>query len=140
MDHHLHRKRRAAINKYMSKPVVQRNESVQLDFFEQLCSIIRDQASRGEPIELRTWLLAYATDVVSCYSLGHAMGLLKDRREAEAWGKVIEALAMMTFFFRHFPWILDVGLRVPLSFWKLVSSTMSRAMALQWVGYSLNFS
>lgn len=117
----------------MSKPVIQRNELVQRDFFEQLCHVIRDQASRSEPIELRTWFLAYATDVVSCYSLGDAMGLLKDYREAEAWGKVVEALARMTFYFRHFPWLLEIGIRVPLSFWKLVSNTMTRAMALQHV-------
>ena len=117
----------------LSKPVVQQNERVQRECFERLCDIIREQATLGEPVELRVWFLAYATDVLTCYSHGESMGLLKDRQQAEDWRKVVAALAKMTFLFRHFPWLLSFSLVVPLSFWKLVSSTMTRAMALHHV-------
>ncbi|KAI9698296.1 MAG: hypothetical protein M1820_007566 [Bogoriella megaspora] len=116
----------------MSKPVIQRDESIQHECLEKLCGIVRELSSQGKPIEMRTWLMAYTTDVVTCYSYGDPLGLLNDHEQAVLWREVIAALAFMTLIFRHFPLVARIGPQIPLAFLERMSKTISLTMGLHY--------
>ncbi|KAI2465613.1 putative flavonoid 3-hydroxylase [Annulohypoxylon bovei var. microspora] len=84
------------------------------DHAELLLRRMDDQILRDGSAEMRTNYLALATDNVADYFTGQPRGLLRNEKRASEWRTSIRTLAEWTLIGRHFSWVFDLVLKLPL--------------------------
>ncbi|KAF7919254.1 hypothetical protein EAE99_008556 [Botrytis elliptica] len=69
VDHKLHRERRAALNKYLSKQTIKKLEPMLLDMLDKLCRRIEEFKEKGEKLDMRVVYQCFITDVITLVRL-----------------------------------------------------------------------
>ena len=69
VDHKLHRERRAALNKYLSKQTIKKLEPMLLDMLDKLCGRIEEFREKGEKLDMRIVYQCFSTDVITLVCL-----------------------------------------------------------------------
>lgn len=142
VGHDAHRKRRGAISSFFSKKSVSSNEPLINEKIELMCDFFESAMHKGEIINIRVPLLAYATDFYCAHALGDSgdMNLLKDMGKAQVWRHSIVGLLHLTPIVRQFSWIVPVVVELPMWLIRLVSSDMALVIRVLWVRLHAYFS
>lgn len=74
----MHRRRRAAINRYFSKLSITKMEPHVHDLAQTLCSKILTLKSTGKPFDLTHPYSQFTTDVITSYCFGYSHGFLEE--------------------------------------------------------------
>ncbi|KAK7697488.1 hypothetical protein SLS64_013500 [Diaporthe eres] len=134
VGHDAHRKRRGAISSFFSKKSVTTNEPLINEKVDLLCDVFESAMHKGEVINIRVPLLAYATDFYCAHALGDSgdMNLLKDMGRAQVWRDNIVGLLHLTPIVRQFSWIVPFVVELPMWLIRLVSSDMALVIRVLW--------
>ena len=108
VSHDEHRRRRRAINGFMAKQILRCSEDRMRECADLLCTAIRKQYGAQGYCEFRINFMAYATDVVSEFTLGKPFGLLRDEQRAKEWAITTGCIARMVRVIRHFGWLVPL--------------------------------
>ncbi|KAH6662817.1 cytochrome P450, partial [Halenospora varia] len=135
ISHHVHRKRRAAINGMFSKREVNDFEPMIHEKVELLCQEMQKQLSGTQPTEMRTNYLALTTDTLCSYAFEDSLDLLKHRKKAINWQKTIKAVAVLTPLARQFTWIIPVALKLPMLPLRMGVPDLARIVKLHRVSF-----
>lgn len=103
------------------------------DKFDLLLKRIDDLIARDGHVELRKAFMAFATDIVSEYSLGQPFGLLQDELQSTEWYTAIRALAKTIPYARQFSWIIPLSQKIPISLMRMVDPDMARVAGMHHV-------
>jgi cytochrome P450 len=94
--HEIHRRRRAAINRYFSKTSITKMEPHIHDLAQTLCSKLLGQKSVGKPFELPHAYSQFTTDVITSYCFGETQGFLEEEGfDANLRGGVLSGCFML---------------------------------------------
>ncbi|KAF2422592.1 cytochrome P450 [Tothia fuscella] len=78
--HEIHRRRRAAVNRFFSKATITKVEPKIHDLAQRLCNKLLAQKAKGQPFEVTDPYSQFTTDVVSSYCFGQSHGFLEEER------------------------------------------------------------
>jgi cytochrome P450 len=76
----MHRRRRAAINRYFSQASITKMEPHVHHLAQTLCSKILSQRDEGKPFDVTNAYSQFTTDVITSYCFGQNHGLLEHER------------------------------------------------------------
>ncbi|QKX52975.1 uncharacterized protein TRUGW13939_00046 [Talaromyces rugulosus] len=103
IDHHVHRVRKAPVASYFGRGNVVQAQSVMRTSVEKLSSQFHELYVSGKAINLRATLLAFATDLLGIYGFGGSLGLSDSEDKAMEFMHTMNAVAVVTPFFKQFP-------------------------------------
>ncbi|KAI0159688.1 putative flavonoid 3-hydroxylase [Xylariaceae sp. FL1272] len=130
VSHELHRLRRSAYQSLFSKANISAATSLIYDNIDLLIKRMDAQVTRDGAAEMRLNFLSFATDTVAFYCTGKTRGLLEDEDYALKWHKTIVTLTESTLPGRHFPWMVPLMLKLPLSIARTFMAKSARFIAL----------
>lgn len=115
-DHDVHRVRRAALERPLSRKSVAVNYDMFCHKADLLCDVFRSSLVETIPLDTRVWLLAYATDCFEGHMFRESgrMELLMNPQKAVEWKKSIVALLHWTPVVRQLPWIILTAKKLPV--------------------------
>ncbi|QSZ35469.1 hypothetical protein DSL72_008339 [Monilinia vaccinii-corymbosi] len=113
VDHKLHRARRAALNKYLSKQTVARLEPMLLDMLDKLCGRIEEFREKGEKLDMRVVYQCFSTDVITLYALNRSWNHLDSPNFSPLWVETIAETVKMGHLLTQFPIIFPIALALP---------------------------
>ena len=119
----VHRKRRAALNPFFSRRSIGEIEPVIHDRIDRLCDNLERHVDSPEPVELHMAFMALSLDLISYHAFGTSLGLLHEPPAATLkWKRAIQGAVQAAIFARHFPWIGNLLMLLPLSVVKATGS------------------
>ena len=118
----LHRQRRKAYNRFFSPSAILDLQPLVSKCTLKLCSRCEEYVKTGKPVILASALRSLATDVISQYVLPQGFDLLSSRDFGEDFNNVNRRLSGVAAYNRHFPFILPMMMKMPISLLKLTAS------------------
>ncbi|GAD92607.1 flavonoid 3-hydroxylase, putative [Paecilomyces variotii No. 5] len=106
IDHHVHRIRKAPVASYFARGSVLQFQPTMRSRVEALSGRLLEVHRQGTIIDLRLTFLAFSTDMLCVYGFGGPMGLLDSEEKALEWLDTMNAVAVVTPFFKQFPEVL----------------------------------
>ncbi|KAF7864391.1 hypothetical protein EAF04_006525 [Stromatinia cepivora] len=119
VDHKLHRERRAALNKYLSKKTVGKLEPMLLDMSDKLCGRIEEFREKREVLDMRIVYQCFITDVITLYALNRSWNHLDSPNFSPLWVETIAETVKLGHLLTQFPILLPIALNLPRWFLKL---------------------
>ncbi|KAA8574347.1 hypothetical protein EYC84_005830 [Monilinia fructicola] len=113
VNHHVHRKRRAANSYFFSQKSITGAEPLLKERVEELCGIMHDAFLSKKIIELKLTFLAFSTDTVCQYVFAEPPRLQSNREAAELWHETINAVSGLAPLIKQFPWLIPVAKKLP---------------------------
>ncbi|OCK93440.1 cytochrome P450 [Cenococcum geophilum 1.58] len=113
-DHHIHRLRRTALNRYFSKQAVAKFEPFVRNTAQKLCDALDDYAGK-EPVVLSTAFSSFATDIVTEYAFARCYHFLDRPGFQPNLQTAMDALADMIPLLKQAPWIHKLMRAIPPS-------------------------
>ena len=138
VEHHIHRKRRAANMPVLSMGAIRSAEDMIKAQVEKLCTRFQAYSKSGMPVELRTQFIAFTTDTIALHSLGQSLGLQDDENKAKDWNLTIRAVAKLTPLVKQFPWALETLKKIPVKIFRLISVDLARLLQYHHVSPDLH--
>ncbi|KAK4500276.1 hypothetical protein PRZ48_008465 [Zasmidium cellare] len=114
VEHHVHKARRAPLNRFFSKKSVQQLEGRIRGHVEKLCSRIEEFQGTEKPLSLRYAFAALTIDVVSEYAFAKSYGALDDPDFAPYWMDAVDSIVGGCYIHQFFPWLPALMKRLPL--------------------------
>ena len=130
IDHHVHRKRRAANSNFFSSRNLALSEPLIQAHVERFCKHLRDGAEAGTVFRLRTWFMALKLDIFFEYAFADTLGLLDNTELAGYWDDTMEAISYCAPFVKMFPDLIQFSTKIPWIFVRMVSPELARVLAL----------
>ncbi|KAL8947878.1 MAG: hypothetical protein Q9222_005893 [Ikaeria aurantiellina] len=130
VDHHLHGKRRAALSPLFSSRAIASADDVLHSQIDILSSKFVKTHQSQEVIELRRTFVGFTTDTIHEYALGEPMGFQKDEEKLAEWNETLDAVSKMTPIVKQFPWMMNVGRKVPLGWIRWVKPEMAGVLQI----------
>jgi hypothetical protein len=115
-DHRHHRKRRGALNPFLSKQSVGRVQPMLTYMIDKLCNRIEEFRKSGQPMPIRLVYSCLATDIVTLIILNHNPNLLDSPDFSPVWVETVKAIAAAGHTMKQFPWIFSIIRALPPSF------------------------
>ncbi|TGO51020.1 hypothetical protein BOTNAR_0371g00060 [Botryotinia narcissicola] len=112
-DHKLHRERRAALNKYLSKQTIKKLEPMLLDMLDKLCGRIEEFREKGEKLDMRIVYQCFITDVITLYALNRSWNHLDSPNFSPLWVETIAETVKLGHLLTQFPILLPISLGLP---------------------------
>lgn len=134
IDHHVHRKRRAAITPIFSKTIVASAEPIIHEKVELLGERLKAQFANAGIMELRRNYLAMTTDIICQHAFDMSLNMLQNDQAAKDWQNTINAVVTLTPWIKQFTWIIPAALRLPLVLLQMVVPAIARLVVLRRVG------
>ncbi|EED22467.1 flavonoid 3-hydroxylase, putative [Talaromyces stipitatus ATCC 10500] len=106
IDHHVHRIRKAPVASYFGRGSVIQSQSVLRSGVEELSDRFHQLYVSGDTINLRATLLAFATDLLAIYGFGGSLGISDSEEKVMEFMHTMNAVAVVTPFFKQFPDLL----------------------------------
>ncbi|KAF5879051.1 putative cytochrome p450 protein [Botrytis fragariae] len=119
VDHKLHRERRAALNKYLSKQTIKKLEPMLLDMLDKLCGRIEEFKEKGEKLDMRVVYQCFITDVITLYALNRSWNHLDSPNFSPLWVETIAETVKLGHLLTQFPILLPISLGLPRWFLKV---------------------
>ncbi|KAJ8068587.1 hypothetical protein OCU04_002299 [Sclerotinia nivalis] len=119
VDHKLHRERRAALNKYLSKQTIGKLEPMLLDMLDKLCGRIEEFREKREVLDMRIVYQCFITDVITLYALNRSWNHLDSPNFSPLWVETIAETVKLGHLLTQFPILLPIALNLPRWFLKL---------------------
>ncbi|APA15993.1 hypothetical protein sscle_16g107630 [Sclerotinia sclerotiorum 1980 UF-70] len=119
VDHKLHRERRAALNKYLSKQTIAKLEPMLLDMLDKLCGRIEEFREKREVLDMRIVYQCFITDVITLYALNRSWNHLDSPDFSPLWVETIAETVKLGHLLTQFPILLPIALNLPRWFLKL---------------------
>ncbi|KAL1970872.1 hypothetical protein VTN77DRAFT_2706 [Rasamsonia byssochlamydoides] len=114
VDHHVHRRRRAALNPFFSKASVYRLEPVIQEKLNEMLDRLEGFRQSGQPIPLTLMFSAFTSDVVMEYSFARCNHHLQHPEFDSVFHETMLSFSAMSHWTKHMNWILTVGQSIPL--------------------------
>ncbi|RAL64506.1 hypothetical protein DID88_001981 [Monilinia fructigena] len=128
VNHHVHRKRRAANSYFFSQKSIATAEPLLKERVEELCEIIHDGFLHKKIIELKVTFLAFSTDTVCQYVFAEPPRLQRNPEDAKLWHETIGAVSTLTPLIKQFPWLIPVAKKLPSVMVDFFSPTLGRLL------------
>ncbi|TGO81066.1 hypothetical protein BPOR_1379g00010 [Botrytis porri] len=119
VDYKLHRERRAALNKYLSKQTIKKLEPMLLDMLDKLCGRIEEFKEKGEKLDMRIVYQCFITDVITLYALNRSWNHLDSPNFSPLWVETIAETVKLGHLLTQFPILLPISLALPRWFLKI---------------------
>ncbi|KAL5041487.1 hypothetical protein BDW71DRAFT_217824 [Aspergillus fruticulosus] len=115
VDHYHHRLLRSNMNPYFSTTRVRKQEPAIQSLVDKLCERLLAYKDTGTPINLQHALTCFATDVVTDYTMGPAVGFhyLDEPNFIPEWSNTIAGSAKSGVYIKAFPWLSTVFAHLP---------------------------
>lgn len=130
VDHHTHRKRRAANSILFTTKTVSAAQAPIYTHVEALCEELSKAHRSSQVVRLQLPLLAFTTDLLTKWVLGSALGCQTDAALAERWEATTQYLPVVTPLMKQFPWMILVALKLPMSLVHLLAPSMAALASL----------
>ncbi|TGO37583.1 hypothetical protein BHYA_0093g00080 [Botrytis hyacinthi] len=127
-DHKLHRERRAALNKYLSKQTIKKLEPMLLDMLDKLCGRIEEFKEKGEKLDMRIVYQCFITDVITLYALNRSWNHLDSPNFSPLWVETIAETVKLGHLLTQFPILLPISLGLPRWFLKITKPGFAMLM------------
>ncbi|KAL1961577.1 hypothetical protein VTN77DRAFT_1429 [Rasamsonia byssochlamydoides] len=124
IKHDVHRIRKAPPAAYFSRRSVREAQPLMRAEVEKLCQRLRQKQGTGEPVDVRPALLAFATDIPCQFGFGGSMRLSESPTKAVQWMDTMNAVAVVTPFFKQYPNVLPWLFKLSRSVVKMVWPTV----------------
>ncbi|KAF7954756.1 uncharacterized protein EAE97_000015 [Botrytis byssoidea] len=128
VDHKLHRERRAALNKYLSKQTIKKLEPMLLDMLDKLCGRIEEFREKGEELDMRIVYQCFITDVITLYALNRSWNHLDSPNFSPLWVETIAETVKLGHLLTQFPILLPISLGLPRWFLKITKPGFAMLM------------
>ncbi|KAF7917662.1 uncharacterized protein EAE98_010078 [Botrytis deweyae] len=128
VDHKLHRERRAALNKYLSKQTIKKLEPMLLDMLDKLCRRIEEFKEKGEKLDMRVVYQCFITDVITLYALNRSWNHLDSPNFSPLWVETIAETVKLGHLLTQFPILLPISLGLPRWFLKITKPGFAMLM------------
>ncbi|KAM0162140.1 hypothetical protein ACHAQE_003868 [Botrytis cinerea] len=128
VDHKLHRERRAALNKYLSKQTIKKLEPMLLDMLDKLCGRIEEFREKGEKLDMRIVYQCFSTDVITLYALNRSWNHLDSPNFSPLWVETIAETVKLGHLLTQFPMLLPISLGLPRWFLKITKPGFAMLM------------
>ncbi|KAB8288832.1 hypothetical protein EYC80_010735 [Monilinia laxa] len=128
VNHHVHRKRRAANSYFFSQKSINAAEPLLKERVEELCEIIHGGFLHKKIIELKLAFLAFSTDTVCQYVFAEPPRLQKNPEDAKQWHETIGAVSRLTPLIKQFPWLIPVAKKLPSAMVDFLLPTLGRLL------------
>ena len=126
-DHELHRIRRSANAKYLSKRSVLAREYVITEAMSKVVQILKTTPST---IDLHPLLLAFTTEVVRQFTLHQSSGLLDEAESRLKWRDTLHASLMAIPILKQFNWFMALAHHLPLSFLNVIAPPVAQLLSV----------
>lgn len=114
VQHHVHRARRAPLNRLFSKKSVNQLSAGIAVHVEKLCERIAEFKGMAKPLSLRYAFAALTIDVVSEYAFAKTYGALDDPDFAPYWMDAVDSILEGCYMNQFFPWLPALMKKLPL--------------------------
>ena len=130
VSHELHRLHRAALAPYFSRHMLlsPAKDGVVQSKVEILCARFEQARDTHEAIDLNLAFKCLATDVITEYALGKSYDLLHTPDFSVKWFEAQRDTGRFTLFAKHFPWLIPLLRRLPVSFVASLHTEMGQAL------------
>ncbi|KAF2755292.1 cytochrome P450 [Pseudovirgaria hyperparasitica] len=120
-DHELHRRRRASLVPFFSKPAVSKIERVIKQKLYSLHDVFDVYKFEGRPINLCDLYFGFTQDIVKNYCFGHDEELISDMGRAKQARNQLTTFMMHSHINVHFGWINRTLRKLPAAMLKFAS-------------------
>ena len=86
-------------------------------------------------VELRSIFVAFTTDTVYQYAMGHTMGMQSDQERARQWWLTLEETSKATPMAKQFTWMLALAQKVPVAWIRWLTPEMAGILEIQEVSF-----
>ncbi|KAG9242947.1 cytochrome P450 [Calycina marina] len=108
IDHHMHRKRKAACSVFFSDSNIVKAEPMLRRHVENFSNRLKEGGSAAV-WKLRVNFIALKLDIFSNFAFGSPLGLQEDPKEANGWDDTMEVFGVVGPWLKMFPWILPIA-------------------------------
>ena len=126
-DHELHRIRRSANAKFLSKRSVLAREYMIADAMRKVVQILKTTTST---IELHPLFLAFTTEAVRQFTLNQTSGLFDEAESRLKWRDTMHAALLAIPILKQFSWIMTLANHLPLPFLKVFAPPIAQLLSL----------
>ncbi|KAI1416450.1 putative cytochrome P450 [Hypoxylon sp. FL1857] len=130
VDHHLHRLRRGAINRFFSKTSVSKLEPMIHDKIDLLCQQLRTHLRDRNPVQLNMAFSCFTTDVVAAYAFAKSYDFLADASFEHNIHDPMMSGVRLGAYFKQFPSLIPLMNSLPDSWVMVLNPAMGRY--IQW--------
>ncbi|KAF9886373.1 hypothetical protein FE257_011518 [Aspergillus nanangensis] len=113
VEHEQHKILRSHMNPFFSMARVRRLEPTIQALVDKLCQRLREWKGTGASINIQYAYTAFATDVVTEYTMGPGHLYLDAPDFVPMWSDTISGIAKSGVIFKHFPWMFPIFMSLP---------------------------
>lgn len=155
VSHHEHKRRRAPVATFYSRmSIATRAQPIITGNILKLCNELQQAANYGTMVNMRVKGLALANDNFTTYStscfccgqgartdsfilgFGSSSGYLDDAHAAQEYFDTVKALGEVTVIAKHYPWMIELSLNLPVMLVERFSEPLARFIRLHRVSVS----
>lgn len=126
-----HRIRRAALNPYFSKQMINRLEPMMQTMVTKLCERLDDFRRSGKPVEMRCAYSALTIDIITAYAFNESWGHLDTPDFKKDWYEGIHTMVNGWNFLKQFSWLHGVVKSMPQSWAASINPFFAKAFAYE---------
>lgn len=131
IDHKHHRLRRAAVNPFFSKQMINRLESTLRSNVDKLCSRLDEFRGTGQPLNMRPVYNALTTDITTLYAFNKSFGHFDSTDFKASWQETVNGALSLGSVLKQYPWLFKIIRTIPVNIVEWLSPTFKLLFAFE---------
>ena len=133
VEHAIHAKRRAALSPLFSSRAIASTDGIMQQQVQILSDAFQKKFLSKEVVQLRSIFVAFTTDTIYQYAMGHNMGMQRDEERARQWLMTLEETSKVTPMAKQFTWMLALAQKIPLEWIRWLKPEVAVLLEIQHV-------